>query len=249
MNALPRFLAIASALGLASVALRATNYEYDNSAPWVYANGGNGQAPFIQPFNDPNVFAVGQTFRLLPGTLGVTSVSLWVNTPASNSLDLRLYLAEWDTGNARMGAMLQQWIGPDHILGVSYPNTAAGFLNFKFDSDIPVPVDSLKSYILLATVNDLAPADPATAKFGFFPGAHFPDGSAVLGWGSSLGDLTERSWTSLDGDLAFSVAFFDRTTPFTPVPEPSLMGEVAAVGLFGLLMNRVLRRRKKMGSV
>jgi hypothetical protein len=242
-----RMTAAGVAFLLGSVALHGANYEYDNSAPWLYSGGVNGPAPTLQPFTDPGVFAIGQTFTLLPESLGITSVSMWVNTPASNGLDLRLYLAEWDAGNARIGPILQQWVGPDHILGSSVPGTAPGFLNFKFDSDVPVPVNGLTSYVLFATVNDLSPADPSTAKFGFFPGTHLPNGaSAVLGGGTSLADLAQQSWTSLEGDLAFSVAFFDSTTPITPVPEPEVTGFVAAAGLIGLLVNRRIRRRNQM---
>ena len=76
----------------------------------------------------------------------------------------------------------------------------------------------------------------------FFPGAHFPNGaSAVFGIGTSLDDLVQQSWVSLEGDLAFSVAFFDGTQPISPVPEPGITGLVAAAGLIGLLVKRRIR--------
>lgn len=242
-----RLSLVAAGIGLCigAAGLHATNYEYDNSPVWVYSDGINGQAPFLQPFTDPDVVAIGQTFRLLSGSLGITSVGMWINTPASNSLDLRLYLAEWDDANARIGTLLQQWEGPDHIQGISFPHTAAGFLNFKFDSEAPVPANDFTTYVLFATINDLSPADPATAKFGFHPGVHLPTGNAVFGTGTSLAHLAQQSWTAVEGDLAFSVAFFDGTPPFSAVPEPAVTGSVAAAALIGLLISRHISRRKK----
>jgi len=47
----------------------------------------------------------------------------------------------------------------------------------------------------------------------------------------------------LEGDLAFSVDYFDRGS-LTPVPESDMIGIVAAVGLVGLLVHRRFRHQR-----
>lgn len=244
MKNLPCFV-VAAALFLAPAlpSWSARVGEIDNSISWIFHTPHIEPVPYTIPFADSATFAIGQTFfkpAIFEYVLTLNSVGLWINTPVT-PLDFNVYTAEWDSTNARVAGPLYLWEGPDRTATISIPGNAPGYINYRFDDTIGMPIADGIPYILFVTSLEFEPQVAQVARFG-----HVPDPSPFTGgdyWifdGAGLDQVGETSWTKSEGDLAFSATFEGNPPVIRPIPEAS------TYGLFGVvvLVSAVAWRRQ-----
>ena len=200
-------LAAALFISAASPSWSATVGEIDNSSSWIFHTSNIEPVRYAIPFSDSATFAIGQTFfkpSIFEHVLTLNSVGLWINTPVS-PLDFNVYTAEWDPANARVAGPLHLWYGPDRMMTISVPGNAPGYINYRFDDTIGMPVADGIPYVLFVTSLEFDPQIAQVARFG-----HVPDPSPFTGgdyWvfdGTGLDQMRETSWTRLSLELPFS---------------------------------------------
>ena len=183
-----------------------------------YANSRDSAS--LSPFSDPSVLAIGQTFSPFDErTLGMNSVSLWIRPSPGQSGDFSVHTALWDSAEAKISGPVTEWAGADHLeTNANVP----GYVNFRFDDPIGLPVSFGLKYILFVTSAEFPTTSGNGPAFGFVPDENnqflYLGGESWLLHGTNLGG----EWTQQPGDLGFTAAFIGEQ--FSPVPEVSTYG-------------------------